>query len=309
MYTDYLDLDSRKGRLIHVWPVPYEATASFAKGTLDGPRALLQASYEIETWDQELGVDLADLAHFETIPFFSPPVSGPGDCYSRMRAELVDRLDSRSDFLLTLGGEHSLALAPIAFYHEQAQDLVVLQLDAHADLRGEFQGSPYSHACVMARVRERGIALCQLGIRSLCQDESRIIDQGQGLDLLTLFACDLGSPEKTAARVREFVGPRPLYISFDADVLDPSIMPGTGTPEPGGLSYAWLNRFWAALFSDVRLLGMDFCELAPPAGCGVVSASVAVKCINKILVSYLRSRLSPQAGGQWAHNGSFGNGL
>ncbi|MCF8107198.1 MAG: agmatinase [Desulfohalobiaceae bacterium] len=290
MYTNYLDLDSRNGHLVHVWPVPYEATASFAKGTINGPRRLLQASYEIETWDQDLGADLADLAHFETIPFFSAPVSGPRDCYRQMLAELQERLDPGVDFLLTLGGEHSLALAPIEFYRQCYPDLVVLQLDAHADLREDFQGSRYSHACVMARAREKGAALAQVGIRSLCREESSIIDRDRGTGLLTLFAWELDSPEEAAARVSEFIGQRPLYISFDADALDPSIMPGTGTPEPGGLSYTWLNRFWFGLFSGVRLLGMDFCEVAPLPGCGVVSESMAVKCINKILLTYLLSR-------------------
>ncbi|MCF8104352.1 MAG: agmatinase [Desulfohalobiaceae bacterium] len=287
MYTNYLDLDSRNGQLVHVWPVPYEATASFAKGTLDGPRSLLQASYEIETWDQELGADLADLAHFETIPFFPAPVSGPQDCYRQLLAALQKRLDPGSDFLLTLGGEHSLALAPIEFYRRHYPELVVLQLDAHADLRQEFQGSRYSHACVMARAREQGAALAQVGIRSLCREESGTIDRDRGTGLLTLFAWETGSPVEAAARVREFIDQRPLYISFDADVLDPSIMPGTGTPEPGGLSYTWLNNFWSGLFSGVRLLGMDFCETSPLPGCGVVSESVAVKCINKILLTYL----------------------
>ncbi|MCF8107762.1 MAG: agmatinase [Desulfohalobiaceae bacterium] len=285
MYTEYLDLDTQEGRRVLVWPVPYEATASFAKGTRAGPQAILQASYEIETWDEELGADLADLAHFQSVPFFSAPVSGPEDCYQGMLDFLRQQYNPASDFLLTLGGEHSVALAPIAFYREAFPDLAVLQVDAHADLRDSYQNSPYSHACVMARVRELGIPVIQLGIRSLSREESQVIRTGKGPQQCVSFAWDLHRPEATAARIRDFLGNRPLYITFDADGLDPSIMPGTGTPEPGGLDYTWLAGFWPHLFAQTRLVGLDFCELVPLPAAGVVSESVAVKCINKILVS------------------------
>lgn len=284
MYTEYLDLDTQAGQRILVWPVPYEATASFAKGTRNGPQAILQASYEIETWDEQLGLDLADWVHFETIPFFSAPVSGPQACYKAMLAFLRQHFDPNADFILTLGGEHSVALAPIAFYLQAFPELVIIQVDAHADLRDSFQGSTYSHACVMARAMELGAACVQLGIRSLCRQESETIAANKGSDLLTLFAWDMKTPAETAMRIREFVGVRPVYLSFDADGLDPSIMPGTGTPEPGGLDYGWLADLWRHLLPQIRLLGLDFCELTPLTGYGVVSESVAVKCINKILL-------------------------
>ncbi|MFO7876631.1 MAG: agmatinase [Desulfovermiculus sp.] len=291
----YLDLDTRNGQRIDVWPVPYEGTVSFGRGTSLGPEAILRASAEIETWDQELGADLADLAYFPTWPWFRPPVSGPADMVRHMAAELASSC-CRETFLLTLGGEHSVALAPIRHYQSLFSNLTVLQIDAHADLRDSFQGSPHSHASVMARVRELGIPLVQLGIRSLSREESEHIASEPEHGLLTLFAHDLPSPEQAAARVREFIGDRPLYISFDADGLDPSIMPGTGTPEPGGLSYSWLHRFWPLFFGQCRLVGMDFCELSPLPGGGLVSESVAVRCMNRILTASLRS------GGAHAHS-------
>jgi agmatinase len=293
MFT-YLDLDTRNGQRIDVWPVPYEGTVSFGRGTSLGPEAILRASAEIETWDQELGADLADLAHFSTWPWFQPPVSGPEDMVHHMAAELAAGC-GRDTFVLTLGGEHSVALAPIRHYQSLFSNLTVLQIDAHADLRESFQGSPYSHASVMARVRELGIPLVQIGIRSLSREESERIASEPEHDLLTLYAHDLPNPEQAAARVREFIGERPLYISFDADGLDPSIMPGTGTPEPGGLSFSWLHKFWPLFFGQCRLVGMDFCELSPLPGGGLVSESVAVRCLNRILTASLRS------GGAHAH--------
>ncbi len=286
MYTDYLDLETDNGRRVLVWPVPYEGTVSFGSGTENGPAAILRASAEIETWNEATGLDLADYAHFRTLSPFHPPVTGPQAVYEAMREKLRQdpTFDPARDFLLTLGGEHSVALAPIAAYAEAYPDLVVLQIDAHADLRESFEGSPYSHACVMARVRELGLPLAQIGIRSLSRDESTIIHASGAHELLTLFAHDLPGPEEAAKRVREFVADRPLYLSFDADGLDPSVLPGTGTPEPGGLQLQWLNRFWTALGPALRLVGMDFCELAPQPAAGVVSESTAVQAINAVLL-------------------------
>lgn len=288
MYTNYLDLEEEKGKKIYVWPVPYEGTVSFDTGTRHGPQAILQASYEIETWDEEVGKDIADFAHFQTLPFFRPPVTGPEEVLKQMKDFLQD-FDPENDFLLTLGGEHSLASAPASFYQQAYPDLVVLQLDAHADLRSSFQDSPYSHACVMARIRDLGLPLLQMGIRSLSQQESEYIKAQPQDELLTLFSWELPSPEEAADKALDFIGNRPLYISFDADGLDPALLPGTGTPEPGGLEYRWLNKFWACLFPGPKLVGMDFCELAPRPAAGVVSESVAVRCINKILLHFLSS--------------------
>lgn len=283
MQPSYLDIQNGGNKEILVWPVPYEGTASFAKGTRNGPRAILEASHEIETWDEELEVDLADRLCFRSLPFFEPPVSGPSGVQAEMRQVLRQHCDCGEQFLLTLGGEHSVALPPITAYLEQYPDLVVLQLDAHADLRPEFQGSQYSHACVMARLRDWGVPLVQLGIRSLCREESELIRSRTDRDILPFFGFGLPSPTEAAERIKAFVGNRPVYISFDSDALDPSLVPGTGTPEPNGLPYAWVQALWAHLLPDVRLVGMDFCELAPLPSCGVVSESVAVQCINRIL--------------------------
>ncbi len=296
MFDSYMGLEGQTGQPVHVWTIPYEGTASFAKGTRNGPQAMLQASCEIETWDHELQADLADHAHFITHCLSDLPVAGPQAVHERHLRELQARCDPKSSLVLTLGGEHSVALAPITFYREAFPDLVVIQIDAHADLRPSYQDSPLSHASVMARVMEMGLPLVQLGIRSLCREEARIIAESKADDLLTLFAWDLGSPRQAAERVRSFIGQRPVYVSFDVDGLDPSIMPGTGTPEPGGLSFAWLQSFWTDVFRDIRLVGLDCCEVAPLPGCGVVSESVAVKCVNRILLASFLSSSGQRAG-------------
>ncbi len=289
MYNNFLDLDREDKDLypVHVWPVPYQSTVSFGDGTRDGPEAILKASYQIEPYDPELGADISDLCFFKTLPFQRPNVAGPGHLHEEMRQFLKD-YDPGRDFFLTLGGEHSISFPLVDFYARQYPDLAVIQIDAHADLRQDYEGSPFSHACVMARIKDLGLKTVHMGIRSFSRQEADFIKNNPD-HILSFYPWNLPSPRETAGRVRDFIGNRPIYLTFDADGLDPSLMPGTGTPEPGGLSYAWVKDLWRALWPGPRLVGMDFCELAPQPG-SVVSESTAVKCIFKILITYF-SRL------------------
>ncbi len=285
MYNNFLDLDDDRAdlHLIYVWPVPYQGTVSFGDGTKNGPEAILKASYQIEPYDPELKVDIGELCSFKTLPFQRPNVAGPDHLYEEMRDFLKD-YDPGRDFFLTLGGEHSISFPLVDFYSRQYPDLAIIQIDAHADLRKNFEGSTYSHACVMARINELGLKTVQVGIRSLSRNEADFITNNQE-QILPIYPWDLPSPLEAAHIVKDFISNRPVYVSFDADGLDPSIMPGTGTPEPGGLSYSWVKDFWKALWPGPKLVGMDFCELAPQPE-SVVSESTAVKCILKVLSTY-----------------------
>ncbi len=285
MYTDFLDLDTHNGTSIHVWPVPYEGTVSFMSGTKSGPEAILRASYQIETYDPQQDLDLADLAHFTTLPYLRTPVSGPEGLHAAMRHVLKD-FDPSRDFFLTLGGEHSISLPLFEFYQQAHPDLVIVQIDAHSDLRRDYEESRLSHACIMARARDLGLPAVQLGIRSLCRQEADYIKNQSPDELLTLFAWDLDTPERTAGRINTFLKGRPVYLTFDIDGLDPSLVPGTGTPEPGGIAYSWIWEFFSHLWPGSPLVGMDLCEVAPLPG-SVVSESVAVKNIVRILTCFL----------------------
>ena len=288
MHNEFFDLGPQQGRNIFVLPVPYEGTVSYGTGTRLGPEALFRASVQIESYDAELDLDLGDLAHFTPLPVVHPPVSGPEALHKVMRERLLE-LDARRDFILTLGGEHSVPLPLFEFYHEAHPDLVILHVDAHADLRESYGNTPYSHACIMARARQLGIPLAQLGIRSLCREQRDFMRAQSPSDLMTIFAWELPSPVEAAERIRTFVGSRPLYLSFDVDGMDPSVIPGTGTPEPGGIAYAWMSRFWKEFWKDglgPRLVGMDMCELAPIHG-SQASETAAVKLIQRILTAWL----------------------
>lgn len=288
MYDEFFDLGPAQGRNIFVLPVPYEGTVSYGTGTRLGPEALFRASVQIESYDAELDLDLTDLAHFTPLAPIDPPKGGPEALHQAMRQRLTE-FDAERDFILTLGGEHSVPLPLFEFYKAAHPELVILHIDAHADLRMTYGDTPYSHACIMARARQLGIPLCQLGIRSVCREQRDFMRAQPPAGLMTIFAWDLPCPAEAAERVRSFVADRPLYLSFDVDGMDPSVIPGTGTPEPGGIAYAWMSRFWRELWRDgmgPRMVGMDICELAPVHG-SQVSETAAVKLLQRILVSWL----------------------
>lgn len=284
----FFDLGLPQGRAIYVLPVPFEGAVSFGTGTCLGPEALFRASVQIESYDAELDLDLGDLAHFLPLPFIDLPEAGPQEIHAAMRSALV-HLDLHRDFVLTLGGDHSVPLPLFALYQRAYPDLVILHIDAHADLRPAYEGSPYSHACIMARARDLGLPVVQLGIRSVCREQMAFMRAQNPAELCTLFAWDLASPDSAATRVLSFVADRPLYISFDVDGMDPGVIPGTGTPEPGGIGYGWIMDFFVHLWrggAGPRLVGMDMCELAPLAG-SQVSETAAVKLLQRIFLAWL----------------------
>lgn len=288
MFNDFFDPGNPDGREILVWPVPYEGTVSYGTGTRLGPEALVRASTQIETYDAQLNADISDLAHFRLLPVLHPPVTGPAAVHEAMRA-VLQQFEAGSDFLLTLGGDHSIPLPLFEFYHAAHPDMVILHIDAHADLRPDYEGTPLSHASIMARGREMGLPIVQVGIRSVCREQMDYIRSQPADELLTMFAWDLPDAQTAVNTVRAFIGNRPVYLSFDVDGMDPSVIPGTGTPEPGGIGFAWMCEFWNRFWSDgqgPQLIGMDMCELAPIPGTAV-SESAAVKLIHKILTAWL----------------------
>jgi agmatinase len=287
MLRNFFDLGPRRGKNIFVLSVPYEGTVSFGTGARLGPEAMFRASVQIESYDPELDLDLTDLAHFTPLPVVHPPVGGPEALHRRISEALRNR-NAAEDFLLTLGGDHSVPLPIYEFYRKAHPDLVMLQVDAHPDLRASYVGSPLSHACIMSGVLRLGIPLFQLGIRSVCREQHDFMRTQDPAKLQTLFAWNLPTPKTAAAMLRDFAGRRPLYISFDVDGMDPSVIPGTGTPEPGGISYAWIADFWKELWQGggPELVGLDVCELAPIHG-SQVSETAAVKIIHRILTAFL----------------------
>lgn len=277
---DFASLENKKK--IWVLPVPFEGTVSYGTGTKKGPEAIIEASTQIESFDPELAISLEEYCYFKLLPEINRNVHGVEFFLKDIETFLRNNFVPQNDFICTLGGEHSITFPLVKFYKQAYKDLVVLQIDAHADLRNEYEGSKYSHACVMNRCLELGCEIIQIGIRSVCKEEWNLIKNSPRIT--TFFPWENLSPSQVAEKCKAIISKRPLYLTFDADGLDPSIMPGVGTPEPGGISYEWFKTFISELW-PLNLVGMDFCELAPQPF-SVLSQSVAAKCIFKILTSF-----------------------
>jgi agmatinase len=259
-----------------VIPVAYDLTTTYAPGARFGPRALLSASTNMELFDEELGYSPIDVG-VHTMGIIEQIASGPDAMVARV-AETISEVLRDGRFPILVGGEHSLTIGAVRALKETGRKVTILQFDAHADLRQEYQGSRYSHACVMARARET-FPCVQIGIRSMSEPEHRWIRESR----LPLFTARRVHEERQAVvqEILPLLGDD-LYLTIDLDVLDPSILPSTGTPEPGGLS--WEEILWLIRTLTLRrnVVGFDLMELSPiPA----LSAPdfLAAKLLNKVL--------------------------
>ncbi|MBI1798153.1 MAG: agmatinase [Candidatus Eisenbacteria bacterium] len=241
-----------------VLPVPYDFSTTYQGGTRWGPRAILTASQNMELWDEDLGATYRLGIH--TLPEVEPTALGPEAMAGRVERATAWILD-QGKLPAVLGGEHSLTAGTVRAAHRRFPKLSVLQLDAHGDMRDRYLDSPYSHACVMRRVREI-VPAASVGIRSISEEEA---------DHLRAHPAPMWSPRQ----FRALGGDRSpilaalteeVFVTFDLDALDPGILPGTGTPEPGGLDWYEAVDLLAAVAQKKRIVGFDVVELAPLAG-------------------------------------------
>ena len=265
-------------------PVPYEATVSWMSGTRHGPGAIIDASHYLELYDHELDLEPYTVG-IHTLPELLLPSTGPGAALPLLRTA-VDVLLDRDKFVVMLGGEHSLSSPPILAHADRLRDgerLTVLQLDAHTDLRSEYDGTPYSHACVMHRVLDR-VDLVPVGIRSMTATE-RAVTRDRAIPIT--FAHELGDPG-WIDRVVDALG-ETVYITFDVDYFDPGIMPSTGTPEPGGGAWYPTLELLERVFRERAVIGCDVVELSPIPGL-VAPNLLAAKLVYKLIGFWARSR-------------------
>jgi agmatinase len=237
-------------------PAPYDGTTTYRSGTREGPRAILQASRELEFFDEETRTE-AHRQGIVTLEELPVVVSSPRDMVELVR-EVGEAIFDAEKMPVLLGGEHLLSLGMIEAAAARFHGLKVLHLDAHADLREKYQGSRYSNACVMRHVT-RHAPIVQVGIRALSREEFELI---QHRNIPCFFAYQLrqepGLREEIVSRLDGFV-----YISIDLDVFDPSIMPAVGTPEPGGLGWYEVLALLRQVAGKCRLVGFDVMELLP----------------------------------------------
>jgi agmatinase len=261
-----------------VLPVAYDGTAEWHGGARDGPRAIIEASRYLELYDDELDREICEVG-IHTLPELPPEMAGPEHMVQRVY-EVTRGLLAKDKTVLMLGGEHTLTLGMVRAYREKYPALSVLQLDAHADLRDSYLGTRFSQATVMRRVCE----LCPIvpvGIRSLSQEEQRFMAEA---GIVPFYACDLISGEVTNQQIVASLT-KEVYLTIDLDVLDPSIMPAVGTPEPGGIGWYQILALLREVARARHIVGFDLVELCPgegPAACAFTAAKLAYKLVGYI---------------------------
>ena len=259
-----------------ILPVPYEATVSYMGGTRFGPRGLIHASRFVELYDAQIDGEPYKIG-VHTMPELMLSGAGPAEALGELRRTMDALLDT-GKFVMLLGGEHSISGPPIEAHADRLgkRRLTVLQLDAHADLRTEYEGTPLSHACVMHRVHER-VDLVQVGIRSLTAEE-RALQRDKGMDVV--FGHQLHA-EPWVDRAVGALG-RDVYVTIDVDYFDPALMPSTGTPEPGGGTWDQTIAFLERVFRERTVVGCDVVELAPIPGLAAPDF-LAAKLVYKLI--------------------------
>jgi N1-aminopropylagmatine ureohydrolase len=266
-----------------IFPVPLDRTTSYVSGTRNGPHEILVASSHMELWDEETQTDVHSIGIF-TLPEMEFPFAGMDEVVCEIR-RVASELINRGKFPLILGGEHSITPAVVGAVAAKHPGLSVLQIDAHADLRDSFMGTPHNHACAMRRTLDFA-PTTQVGIRSLSPEEAAA---APGLRTTIFYDYNMRADPRWIDRVVESLTDT-VYITIDVDGLDPAIMPATGTPEPGGLSWYETLALLRAVIERRTVVGCDIVELSPVAG-NVAPNFLCAKLIYKILSYRFRHEL------------------
>ena len=240
-----------------IFPVSYEGTVSYGGGTGAGAMAIVDASRNMELYDEETDAEVYKIG-IHTLDEFKP-LATPEKMMQGLYEKTKDLLNAEK-FVCTLGGEHSVSAPVIRAHAEKFHNLSVLQIDAHADLRDQYDDTPHSHASIMARVvKDLRIPSVQVGIRSISAEEARSLDSG--LPTKIFWAKDIvGKTDWIDSAIDSLT--ENVYLTIDIDGLDPSLVPTTGTPEPGGLGWYETLTLIRKLAEKRRVVGMDLVEYA-----------------------------------------------
>jgi agmatinase len=262
-----------------IQPVPYEGTVSFLKGTINGPDAILAVSDQVEHFDEEMLFDMTQCG-VATLPAI-PPANSPAEEFELIYQTVRERnLFQHGKIPIFLGGEHSITPPIVRAASEVYSELSVLQFDAHADLRDSYTGSKFSHGSAMRRVLEYTKNLVQVGIRSFSEEEVRDCP-----DRIKKFV----TPELLAKDysfcldqiLHKLSGQ--IYITIDIDAFDPAFAPGTGTPEPGGLTWREVTDILKHVCKTKNVIGIDIVEVAPLGGNNVITEFLAARLAGKLM--------------------------
>jgi len=273
---NFLSLENQNPKKSKVWilPVPFEATVFNLGGTKEGPKAIIEASRNVELFDEDLKKDISKIGIF-TLPFLSLTKNSPKEAVFQIK-KAVEKIIKNKKFPVILGGEHTLTLgAVLAFKTFFKNEFSVLQFDAHSDLRDEFEGTKYHHATFARRiVGDLKIKICQIGVRAISKEEFNFINKTKKVKVF--YKRNYEKKE-----ILDFLAEK-VYLTIDLDVLDPSIMPAVGTPEPEGLFFENILEIVKEVAKEKEILGFDVVELSPIPGLFYPNY-LAAKLISKIL--------------------------
>jgi agmatinase len=265
-YSNYKNSD------IVILPVPFDKTSSWIKGSAKGPGAIINASGNMELYDIETRSEI-----------YKRGIHTAKEVVSRTSREMIDKVKKKAmkliddgKFIVVLGGEHTVSLGSIKTHVEYYKNTSILHLDAHSDMRDSYEGNIYSHACVMARAKEITDNIISVGIRSMDASELKTVDKKT-----IFYASDIRKSKDWIKKVTKKLSGN-VYISIDLDVFDPSIMPSTGTPEPGGLGWYDVVELLENVSKNGNIVGFDVVELCPSKD-NVAPDFLAAKLIYKLL--------------------------
>lgn len=274
------DTDREHAKII-VLPVPFDYTASYKTGARDGPQAILTASKNLELYDEETGTEVYTHGFYTMEPM--EPVLPVEDMVKAIKNTVLSILNN-DQFPVTLGGDHSVSIGAIEAIYKKYGRINIIQFDAHTDMRESYLGTPYNHACVMRRVWELGNVI-QIGQRATSLEEMEFLIAQKRLPIWAKEV--IYDRNRAISHLIERLEPIPTYITIDVDSMDPSIMPATGTPEPGGLGWFDLLECLRAIIQHTKVIGFDVVELSPLPGYHAADFLVA-RLIYK-LISYIFS--------------------
>jgi agmatinase len=265
----YCEFETSKVAIV---PVPYDGTSTWIKGADKGPKALLDASANMEIYDIETDSEVYKIGIFTDCPITED--SSPEAMVEAVKERTL-KLIEKGKFTVIIGGEHSVSIGTIQAHAKKYKNLSVLQIDAHSDLRDSYEGSKNNHACVMARAKEL-CPIVQVGIRSMDSSEKTNLDPNRVFWAHKIVNCDDWMDQAIDLLTEN------VYLTIDLDGFDPSILPSTGTPEPGGLTWYPTLKFLRRVIEKRNLVGFDIVELCPNTD-DKASDFLAAKLLYKIL--------------------------
>ncbi len=275
-----IDKDSAgfKKSKVSIIQAPYEGTLSYVKGTARGPQAIIDASMNMELFDDELQVETYKIGIYTSSPLEFDSNQTPEKAIAKVK-EAVTGTFRANKFPVVLGGEHSVSIGGIKAAKEFSDRLSVLHLDAHYDLKDEYMGSKYNHACIARRIRDV-CPIVEVGVRSISKEEKDFLDTlSSNVKVISVY--DILETHDWKKKAAELLSDT-IYITIDLDVLDPSVMPSVGTPEPGGLGWYEFLDFLKIVTKDKKVIGFDVVELSPKGGFEAADF-LAAKLIYRLL--------------------------